>query len=126
MKNPTTQTAAFNTRIEADVAVARLADAGIMSFVMADNLGGTFPLMQMTTGGFKIHVRTEDKQRAKDALAKHYPPIEARPGADVSVFQRAARGVASPKATRVRVALYIALTFLAVVAVALSTTRGTL
>lgn len=53
---PTTEIAAFNTRLEADLVVAKLAEAGIDSFIAVDNLGGTFPMMQMTTGGYKVMV----------------------------------------------------------------------
>lgn len=53
---PTTEVAAFNTRLEADLVVAKLAEAGIDAFVIADNLGGTFPMMQMITGGYKVMV----------------------------------------------------------------------
>jgi hypothetical protein len=53
---PTTEIAAFNTRLEADLVVAKLAEAGIDAFIVADNLGGTFPMMQMITGGYKIMV----------------------------------------------------------------------
>jgi hypothetical protein len=53
---PTTEIAAFNTRLEADLVVAKLAEAGIDALIVADNLGGTFPMMQMITGGYKVMV----------------------------------------------------------------------
>jgi hypothetical protein len=122
----TIQVAAFNTELEAELAKARLAEAGIDSFFAADNLGGTFPMMQMITGGFKVQVRAADELRAQKILAEQYDPIESRPPAAQSRFGRTARALASPRATRIRVAVYIALTFLAVLAVVISTTRGTL
>jgi len=102
----TVQITAFNTRVEADMAVARLADAGIKSFVMADNLGGTFPQMQMATGGFKVFVLNEDLERAKAVMTEHYPPIQSNPAADVSTFQKAVRSVSTPQARRIRIAVY--------------------
>ena len=53
---PTAKIAAFNTRLEADLVIAKLAEAGIEGFVVADNLGGTFPMTQMVTGGYKVMV----------------------------------------------------------------------
>lgn len=123
---PSSQVAAFNTKIEADAAMARLVDEGIESFVIVDNLGGTFPMMQMTTGGYKVSVRGSDKDRAIEALEKQYPPIDSVPAAKVSSFQEVARVAGSARVARMRVAIYIVLVFAAVVAVALSTTQGTL
>ena len=42
MMEPTTEIAAYNTKLEADLVVAVLAEAGIDAFIVADNLGGTF------------------------------------------------------------------------------------
>jgi hypothetical protein len=53
---PTTQIAAYNTRLEADLVVAKLGEAGIDAFIVVDNLGGTFPMMQMVTGGYRVMV----------------------------------------------------------------------
>lgn len=124
--NEPMQVTALSTQIEADVAAARLAESGIEAYVVADNLGGTFPLMQMTTGGFKVFIRVEDEQRARAVLGQEYPPIESRPPPEVSRFLRTVRRVSSPKAARVRVAVYIVLTFVAITALVLSTTQGTL
>jgi hypothetical protein len=122
----TIQVAAFNTELEAELAKARLTESGIDSFIAADNLGGTFPMMQMITGGFKVRVRVADEARAQEILAEQYEPIESRPPAALSRFGRSARALASPRAARIRVAVYIVLTLLAVLAVIISTTRGTL
>ena len=118
----TTPVATFSTKIEADMAVARLTDAGIKSFVMADNLGGTFPQMQMSTGGFQVHVLSSDKDRARPILANDYPPIESRPGAEVSTLQKTARRVSSPKAVRVRTAFYFTIVFVIIVVLLLNST----
>lgn len=63
---PTTEIAAFNTRLEADLVIAKLAEAGIDGFVVADNLGGTFPMMQMITGGYKVIVPESMAEEASD------------------------------------------------------------
>jgi hypothetical protein len=121
----TTQVAAFNTRIEVDVAAARLADEGIQSFITADNLGGTFPMMQMVTGGFKLHVLATEQERAGEVLAEEYEPIESRPTPEQSRLLGAARLLISTRGTRLRLALFV-LTIVAVIVIAWSTTQGTL
>lgn len=120
----TTQVAAFNTRIEVDVAAARLADDGIQSFITADNLGGTFPMMQMVTGGYKLHVLTTDEQRAAELLAED-EPMGSRSTPEESKLLRTARLFLSTRGTRVRMTLAV-LTIVAVIVVVWSTTRGTL
>ena len=63
---PTTEIASFNTRLEADLVVAKLGEAGIEAFIVADNLGGTFPMMQMVTGGYKVMVLEAFAEEARD------------------------------------------------------------
>lgn len=65
---PTTKIAALNTRLEAELAVAQLAEAGIDAFIVADNAGGTFPMMQMVTGGYKVMVLTAVADEATEVL----------------------------------------------------------
>lgn len=65
---PTTKVVAFNTRLEAELAVAQLAEAGIDAFIVADNAGGTFPMMQMVTGGYKVMVLTAVADEATEVL----------------------------------------------------------
>ena len=65
---PTTKIAAVNTRLEAELAVAQLAEAGIDAFIVADNAGGTFPMMQMVTGGYKVMVLTAVADEATEVL----------------------------------------------------------
>lgn len=118
----TTQIATFNTKLEADVAVARLADAGIDSFILADNLGNTFPSMQMITGGYKVHVVVDDATLAEEVLAEHfdhieYEPVDPQPGDGT--------GIEWIRSTRLRIILTV-LTVVAVLAVAYSVTQGTL
>lgn len=64
----TAQVAAYNTRLEADLAVAKLGEAGIDAFIVADNLGGTFPMMQMITGGYKVMVLEEILEEATEIV----------------------------------------------------------
>ena len=47
---------------------AQLAEAGIDSFIVADNAGGTFPMMQMVTGGYKVMVLTAVADEATEIL----------------------------------------------------------
>ena len=69
MMEPTTEIAAYNTQLEADLVVAVLAEAGIDSFIVADNLGGTFPMMQMITGGYKVRVLEVVAEEAREMVA---------------------------------------------------------
>ena len=66
----TTKVAALNTRLEAELAVAQRAEAGIDSFIVADNAGGTFPMMQMVTGGYKVMVLTAVADEATEVLGE--------------------------------------------------------
>lgn len=122
----TTQVAAYNTELEADLAVARLADAGIDSLISADNLGGTFPMMQMITGGFKVQVRTRDEDRAREVLAVEYEPIESSNQASLSSQEQTPAANPPSRGARVRLAIYVVLTIAAAIAVIWSTTQGTL
>lgn len=74
---PTTEIATFNTRLEADLVVAVLAEAGIDAFIVADNLGGAFPMMQMITGGYKVMVLVAIADEAREIV--HAPDAELRP-----------------------------------------------
>jgi len=118
----TTQIATFNTRLEADVAVARLADAGIDSLILADNLGDTFPSMQMMTGGYKIYVVVDDASLAEEVLAEHFEPIEYE---QVDSEADEGAGIEWIRSTRLRIILTI-LTVVAILALAYSVTQGTL
>ena len=66
---PTSKVAALNTRLEAELVVAQLEEAGIDAFIVADNAGGTFPMMQMVTGGYKVMVLTAVADEATEILA---------------------------------------------------------
>ena len=66
---PTSEVAALNTRLEAELIVAQLDEAGIDAFIVADNAGGTFPMMQMVTGGYKVMVLTAVADEAAEIVA---------------------------------------------------------
>lgn len=68
MIEPTSEIGAFNTQLEADLVVAKLAEAGIDAFIVADNLGGTFPMMQMITGGYKVFVLAAVADEASEII----------------------------------------------------------
>ena len=77
MMEKTSEIAAYNTRLEADLVVAKLGEAGIDAFIIADNLGGNFPMMQMITGGYKVHVLEAMAEEAREiAEADRDVPIE--------------------------------------------------
>ncbi|MDJ0922953.1 MAG: hypothetical protein QNJ77_00215 [Acidimicrobiia bacterium] len=76
---PTSEVAALNTRLEAELAIAQLAEAGIDAFIVADNAGGTFPMMQMVTGGYKVMVLTAVADEATEVLG----PLVAEPPDDL-------------------------------------------
>ena len=79
MMAPTSQVAAYNTRLEADLVVAKLGEAGIDAFIVSDNLGGTFPMMQMITGGYKVMVLDEMFEEAEEIVfADEDPPTGTR------------------------------------------------
>jgi hypothetical protein len=66
---PTSEIAALNTRLEAELVIAQLDEAGIDAFIIVDNAGGTFPMMQMVTGGYKVMVLTAVADEATEVLA---------------------------------------------------------
>ncbi|MGA9598200.1 MAG: hypothetical protein WBV06_18745 [Acidimicrobiia bacterium] len=120
MMEETTEIAAFNTKLEADIAVARLADAGFDAFVLVDNAGGTIPLMQMTTGGYKVHVVVDDASWAKEVLEEHFDPIEWTPPTSASFLQTGS--LEWTRNTRFWVAVIVLLATLAALAVAVPLT----
>ena len=73
---PTSKVAALNTRLEAELVVAQLEEAGIDAFIVADNAGGTFPMMQMVTGGYKVMVLTAVADEATEILAPGERPSD--------------------------------------------------
>jgi len=58
----------FYNRIEAEMAQGILEAEGIETIVMADDAGGTYPMLQFLRG-VKLMVAAEDKARAQEILA---------------------------------------------------------
>jgi predicted Fe-Mo cluster-binding NifX family protein len=57
----------FYNRIEAEIAAGLLESEGIETMVMADDAGGTYPMLQFIRG-VKLMVAPEDKARAREIL----------------------------------------------------------
>ena len=60
----------FRSTMEAQVAKGRLDGAGIESMVRTDNAGGMYPAI----GRVELLVRSEDAEKANDALSRHARP----------------------------------------------------
>ena len=58
----------FYNRIEAEIAQGILEAEGIEAVIMADDAGGTYPMLQFIRG-VKLMVAPEDKLRAQEILA---------------------------------------------------------
>ncbi|HZE21939.1 MAG TPA: DUF2007 domain-containing protein [Desulfobaccales bacterium] len=57
----------FYNRIEAEIAAGLLESEGIETMVMADDAGGTYPMLQFLRG-VKLMVAAADKARAREIL----------------------------------------------------------
>jgi hypothetical protein len=58
----------FYNRIEAEMVQGILEAEGIETVIMADDAGGTYPMLQFLRG-VKLMVAAEDKHRAQEILA---------------------------------------------------------
>jgi hypothetical protein len=58
----------FPTRIAAEMAAGLLESEGIEALVMADDAGGTYPMLQFIRG-VKLMVAADDETRARELLA---------------------------------------------------------
>ncbi len=58
----------FASQPEAELARSALTAAGIPSMVQADSIGGMRPHVAWASGGFKVLVRAEDEEEARDIL----------------------------------------------------------
>jgi hypothetical protein len=58
----------FYNRIEAEMAAGLLESEGIESMIMADDAGGTYPMLQFIRG-VKLLVAPEDEAQAREILA---------------------------------------------------------
>jgi len=117
---PTAQLAAYNTKLEADLVVALLGEAGIDAFIAADNLGGTFPMMQMVTGGYRVMVLADMLEEAQEIIADPAAE-EAAPGPRRSAIARMLLQL-----TPLQTLALLLLVALSVAAVVYSVTQGTL
>jgi Putative prokaryotic signal transducing protein len=62
---------AFGTAAQAEMAKSALAGSGIESMIQADSVGGMRPHVAWSSGGFKILVREQDAEAAREVL--HVP-----------------------------------------------------
>lgn len=58
----------FATSAEAELAKSALESAGIDAMIQSDTVGGMRPHVGWATGGFKLLVREEDADSAKEVL----------------------------------------------------------
>ena len=65
----------FSNRIEAEMAAGLLEAEGIEAMVMADDAGGTYPMLQFVRG-VRLMVYREDEARAREILAAMAQPGE--------------------------------------------------
>ena len=65
----------FSNRIEAEMAAGLLESEGIEATVMADDAGGTYPMLQFVRG-VRLMVYREDEARAREILAAMAEPGE--------------------------------------------------
>ena len=58
----------FRNRPEAELAKGALEAAGIDSMIQADSIGGMRPHVAWASGGFKLLVREDDEEEAREIL----------------------------------------------------------
>lgn len=117
---PTAQLAAYNTKLEADLVVALLGEAGIDAFIAADNLGGTFPMMQMVTGGYRVMVLADMLEEAQEIITE---PVGEEPE---TVPRRSAIARMLLQLAPLQALALLLLVALSLAAVVYSVTQGTL
>jgi Putative prokaryotic signal transducing protein len=59
---------AFATEMEAVIAKSALESAGITASILSDSAGGMRPHLGWSTGGYKLLVRGEDEDTAREIL----------------------------------------------------------
>lgn len=67
--------ATFTTQIDAELAQATLAAAGIESFLKYEDTGGMMPVLQQSEG-VQLLVDPKDLDEAREVLANENPPEE--------------------------------------------------
>lgn len=63
-------------RLEAGLALSVLEAAGIKAIIQADDAGGQRPHIAFTTGGYRIMVRPDDAELAREVLTQPAKPVE--------------------------------------------------
>ena len=58
----------FGGQIDAEMAKSALESAGIESIIQSDSAGGMRPHLAWANGGFKLLVRAEDEEAARNVL----------------------------------------------------------
>lgn len=58
----------FSTEMEAVIAKSALESAGIFASIQSDSAGGMRPHLGWSTGGYKVIVREEDEDAAREIL----------------------------------------------------------
>jgi hypothetical protein len=66
----------FHSTADAAIAKGILDETGIESMIRTDNAGGMYP----SIGGAELLVRSEDLDKARDALHRRHHQSRARPG----------------------------------------------
>lgn len=91
--------AVFHTRIEAEIARARLEALGIAAWIDADDAGGLYPQFQIR--GVRLRVSAADKPAAERILALPEGDNEETRG-DLEAAERLLRDASGPEAARPR------------------------
>ena len=65
----------FASRPDADLAKSALEAAEIDAIILADSVGGMRPHVAWASGGFKLLVRAEDAEEARDVLELPARPV---------------------------------------------------
>jgi hypothetical protein len=68
---------AFGTRAEAELAKGALESAGIAAMIQSDSVGGMRDHLAWSGAGFKLLVRQDDADSARDVLAPIDNPPES-------------------------------------------------
>ena len=118
---PTTEIVAYNSKLEADLMLAKLREAGIDGYIVADNLGGTFPMMQMTTGGYRIMVPVSQAEEATEIAGHDEEVLDPMERSDRSALLRLLVGLSPTQLVTV-----LALLTTSFVGIIYAVTRGTL
>lgn len=92
----------------------RLETEGISAVVRGDNLGGTFPSMQMATGGFQVLVEKGDVEAARRLIVRAGRSALDVAGTSASSTERQRRMTYVGAAFAVAVIVFVAVRLLSV------------